>query len=221
MIQIDVFADPVCPWCLIGKAHLDRALVLPPGRPVRLAWHPFQLNPEMPAAGMDRAAYLAAKFGSPARAAALLARVEAAARDAGLAVDLAAARRQPNTRDAHRLIHWAGIEGCQTAVVTGLLEAVFVAGRDIGAADVLADVGAAAGMERAVVARLLASDADRDTVTRADARARARGIRAVPTFIVAGRHVIEGAQPPEVWAGVFAALAEAGGDGGGDGPGRA
>jgi len=211
MIRLDIYSDPVCPWCLIGKAHLDRALAGLPERPFAIAWQPFQLNPGMPAGGLPRADYLAAKFGSPARAAELLARVAAVAAEAGLAVDLAAARRQPNTLDAHRLIHWAAIEGRQEAVVAGLFDAFFGAGRDIGDAAVLAEVAAAAGMDGAVVARLLASDADRDAVAGRDADARAGGIRAVPTFIVAGRHVVEGAQPPAFWARLAAALAAGGG----------
>ncbi|MCL4187257.1 MAG: DsbA family oxidoreductase [Rhodobacteraceae bacterium] len=211
MIRLEIFSDPVCPWCLIGRAHLERALAGLPLRPFAIAWQPFQLNPDMPAGGLPRADYLAAKFGSPARAAELLARVAAVAAEAGLAVDLAAARRQPNTLDAHRLIHWAGIEGRQEAVVAGLFDAFFGIGRDIGDAAVLADIAAAAGMDGAVVARLLASDADRDEIAARDARARARGIRAVPTFIVAGRHVVEGAQPPAFWRQVVEALAAGGG----------
>jgi len=206
-IALDIWIDPICPWCWIGKAHLDRALEAAPDHPFRIVWHPFQLNPDMPAGGMDRRAYLEAKFGGQRGAVEAYLPVMQAAEAAGLAPDLGAIARTPNTLDAHRLIHWAGLEGRQTPVVSALFRAYFREGRDIGDAGVLADLAAEAGMEREVVARLLASDADRALVSEADAQARARGIRAVPTFIVAGAYVVPGAQPPGLWAQVIAELA--------------
>lgn len=208
MLRLDIFVDPVCPWCMIGKAHLDRALEAAGAAPFLVSWHPFRLNPDMPRGGMDRAAYLEARFGGRVQAARALAEVEAAARAAGLEVDLAAAKRQPDTLDAHRLLHWAGIEGRQAPVLAALFRAHFREGRDIGDREVLADLAAEAGLERALVARLLASEADLEEIRRREAHARARGIRAVPTFILADRHVIEGAQPPAFWAQL---IAEAGG----------
>ncbi|MGL6209392.1 MAG: DsbA family oxidoreductase, partial [Paracoccaceae bacterium] len=132
MIHLDIFSDPVCPWCYIGKAHLDRALAAHPDHPLIIEWHPFQLNPDMPREGVDRAAYLEQKFGGRAKAAAIYARVEQAALEAGLEIDFAAMKRMPNTLDAHRLIHWAGIEGRQTAMKAALMRAFFREGRDIG-----------------------------------------------------------------------------------------
>lgn len=217
MIRLDIFSDPVCPWCLIGKAHLDRALAARPDHPFQIEWHPFQLNPDMPAGGMDRRAYLEAKFGGKMQAATIYARIAEAAEAAGLTLDLGAIARTPNTLDAHRLIHWAGLEGAQDAVVTALFAAYFTEGRDIGAADTLADIAAAAGMDRAVVARLLASDAERAAIAQRDAHARARGISGVPTFIVADTYVLTGAQPPELWAQVIAELDSQSGTGHGAG----
>lgn len=207
MITLDIFSDPICPWCYIGKARLDRALAARPDHPFRVEWHPFQLNPDMPAGGMDRAAYIEAKFGGTDGVARAHAPIVAAAEAAGLALNLGAIARTPNTLDAHRLIHWAGLEGRQTAVVSALFRANFVEGRDIGAAPVLVEVASAAGLDGDMVARLLASDADRAEIAARDAHARARGIRAVPTFIVAGRHAVEGAQPPELWQRVIDDLA--------------
>ena len=117
MIRLDILSDPVCPWCYIGKAHLDRALEAHPNHPFSIEWHPFQLNPGMPEGGMDRATYLEAKFGGKAKAVEVYARVEEAARNAGLEIDFAHIPRIPNTLNAHRLIHWAGLEGRQAAVV--------------------------------------------------------------------------------------------------------
>lgn len=208
-MRLDIFSDPICPWCLIGKAQLDRALEAAPHHPFTVAWHPFRLNPDLPAGGADRTEYLAAKFGGPERVAAMEARVAEAARAAGVEIDFAAIARVPDTLDAHRLIHWAGIEGRQSAVVSALFRAYFREGRDIGDAGVLADIGAGAGLDGDMLARLLASDADRDTVAALAAEAGARGIRAVPTFLIAGAHAVEGAQPADLWAQVIDELAGA------------
>lgn len=210
MITLDIFSDPICPWCHIGKARLDRALEARPDHPFRVEWHPFQLNPEMPAGGMDRAAYLEAKFGGREGAVRAYAPVVEAADEAGLALNLAAITRTPNTLDAHRLIHWAGLEGRQTPVVAALFRAYLAEGRDIGDAAVLADVGAAAGLDRAMLEMLLAGEADRAEIAARDAHARARGVRAVPTFLVGGRHAVEGAQPPDLWLRVIDELAAGG-----------
>lgn len=206
MITLDIFADPVCPWCLIGKARLDRALEARPDHPFAIAWHPFQLNPTMPQGGMNRADYLEAKFGREGAVRAHIPVLDAA-KEAGIEIDLAAVTRMPNTRDAHRLIHWAGLEGRQSAMIAALMRAYWREGRDIGDAATLADLGAGVGMDRAVIARLLASDADRDTIAAREAHARERGIRAVPTFIIADTHVIEGAQPTDLWLRVIDDLA--------------
>jgi len=203
MVRLDIFSDPVCPWCYIGKTRLDRALAARPDHPFEIAWHPFQLNPDMPAEGMDRQDYLTGKFGGTEAAAEVYARVDAAAHEAGLAIDFAAIPRTPNTLDAHRLIHWAEVEGAQDAVVDALFAAYFDDHRDIGDHEVLADIADAAGIDAAVVARLLASDTDRDEVRGRDGAAREMGLSGVPTFIVAGQHAVPGAQPEDLWLKVI------------------
>jgi predicted DsbA family dithiol-disulfide isomerase len=199
MIRLDILADPVCPWCLIGRARLQRALEQRPAHPFVIEWQPFQLNPDMPPGGTDHAAYLEAKFGGRARAAEVLARVDEAARESGVEIDWPAIRRIPNTLDAHRLIHWAGLEGRQSPVVDALFRAYWREGRDIGDRDTLADIADGAGLDAAVIRRLLATDADADEIRARDARARARGVTGVPTFIIAATHVVQGAQPTELW----------------------
>lgn len=211
MIRLDIFSDPVCPWCYIGKANLDHALARHPAHPFRVEWHPFQLNPDMPRQGMDRARYLEAKFGGRDQAARAYAQVEAAAERAGLALQVASVPYASNTRDAHRLIHWAGIEGRQNAMVDALFRAYWQHSRNIGDAATLAAIAGEIGMDQAAVARLLASDADRDDIAARDADARARGVTAVPTFLIAQRYAVSGAQPPELWNQVIADLTEAGG----------
>ena len=209
MIDLHIFSDPICPWCYIGKARLGRALEARPDHPFRIEWHPFMLNPEMPPGGMDRRAYLEAKFGGRDGAVAAYLPVADEAEKSGLTMKLDAIKRTPSTVDAHRLIHWAGIEGRQTAVVSALFKAYFVEGRDIGDSVVLSQIAAACGMDGAVVARLLASDADADDIRARDADARERGIRAVPTFLIAGRHVVPGAQPVALWLSVIDELSAA------------
>lgn len=206
MIKLDIFSDPVCPWCYIGKANLDRALESAPDHPFEIEWHPFQLNPGMPPEGVNRAEYLEAKFGGKAKAVEIYARVEAAARDAGLEIDFGSIPTMPNTLNAHRLIHWAGLEGRQTAIVSALFRAYWREGRDIGNSAVLIDIAEAAGMDRALTQRLLATDEDSEQLKARDIHARERGVTGVPCFIIGNQYVVSGAQPPQVWADVIAEL---------------
>lgn len=198
MIDLDVYADPVCPWCAIGKAELDRALAARPDHPFVRRWLPFELNPDLPPEGVPRAAYLEEKFGAEA-VGAMLGRVTEAAARAGVAMDFARVARQPNTRDAHRLILWAGVEGRQDAVMAALMEGHFTQGRDIGDTPTLVEIAAEAGMDAAVVRRLIASQADCDTVAAIGAEARMMGITGVPSVVIGGAHVVVGAQPADVW----------------------
>ncbi|WOI57237.1 DsbA family oxidoreductase [Palleronia sp. LCG004] len=203
MIKLDILSDPICPWCLIGKANLDAALQARPDHPFDIEWHPFQLNPDMPAEGMDRKTYLEAKFGGRDGAVKAYAPVVEAAEKAGVEIAFDKIARTPNTLDAHRMIHWAGLEGRQPAMVAALFNAYFRAGRDIGNHAVLADLAADCGMDRNMTARLLETDADRDEIAARDAHARTRGVTGVPTFVVANQHVVPGAQPTSLWHDVL------------------
>ncbi len=205
MIPLDIFADPVCPWCLIGKVELDRALESRPDHPFAITWHPFRLNPQMPREGMDRIDYLKAKLGPRAEEASRTVAEHAAS----LGLTLNPSPREPDTTDAHRLLSWAGLEGAQTRVMSGLLRAHWQEARDIGNPAELAQIGGAAGLDQAMLARLLDSDADRDEVIRREAHARERGITSVPTFIVANRHAISGAQPASLWQQVIDEMSSA------------
>lgn len=208
-VKLDIMSDPICPWCYIGKTHLDKALAAHPDHPFQIEWHPFQLNPEMPREGMDRRAYLEGKFGGKEGAVRAYAPVVEHAEAAGLSIDFEGMKRTPNTLNAHRLIHWAGIEGRQTAAVSALFKAYFVDARDIGDHDVLADIADGIEMDAAVVRKLLLSDADEEDIRARDAHSRSMGINSVPTFIVAGQHAVPGAQPPELWERVIGELSAA------------
>ncbi|MBV0892290.1 DsbA family oxidoreductase [Paracoccus sp. Z118] len=206
-VPLDIFADPVCPWCLIGKAELDRALESRPDHPFVVTWHPFRLNPDMPKSGMAHTTYMLARFKDEKGIIEANRPVLEAAERLGLWLNMAAIERIPDTTDAHRLMLWARIEGAQTRVMSGMMAAHWREGRNIGRADVLAQIADAAGMDGTVIERLLATDADRDTVLAAEIHARERGVSAVPTFIVANSHVVPGAQPASLWQSVIDELA--------------
>ena len=208
MVKLDIISDPICPWCYIGKANLDAAIAETGINPFDIDWRIFQLNPDMPAEGVDRQAYLEAKFGGPDRAREVYGRVEQAAGEAGLEVHFDKIPRTPNTMDAHRLIRWASTTGHQSALVQDLFERYFEQGQDISEPGVLLDAAEKAGMEREIVERLLEGDADREALGEEDKAAREMGVTGVPCFIVGGRYVLQGAQPPEVWVKVINELVE-------------
>lgn len=206
MIKLDIMSDPICPWCYIGKTQLDWALASHPDHPFTVEWHPFQLNPDMPAEGMDRRAYLEGKFGGKTKAVQVYGNIERQARTLGLSIDFAAMKRTPNTINAHRLIHWAGLEQKQQGLVDALFDAYFCKGVDIGESDNLCDIAEKAGLERDVIAHLLDGDTDCQMIRERDAHSRKMGVNAVPTFIVANQHAVPGAQTPEVWTTIIADL---------------
>ncbi|WP_380052373.1 DsbA family oxidoreductase [Falsihalocynthiibacter sp. SS001] len=208
MVRLDIISDPICPWCYIGKANLERALAQNPDHPFQIEWHPFQLNPDMPLDGMDRREYLETKFGGKEGAVKAYAPVVAAAEAAGLSINFEAIEKTPNTVNAHRLIHWAGLEKLQSRAVDALFEAYFVQGRDIGDTDVLADIADSIGMDAAVVRRLLDGDQDVKDIQDRDKHSREMGVSGVPCFIVANQHAVPGAQPPETWSKVIQEINE-------------
>ncbi len=204
--RIDVVSDAVCPWCWIGKRHLEGALarLADEGERFEVHWRPFQLNPDMPPGGVERAAYRAAKFGSAERSRELDAQVAAAGAAAGLEFRFDRQGRTPNTVDAHRLIRHAGAIGGparQDAVVEALFRAYFRDGRDIGDAAVLAAVASEAGLEDA--AAVLASGGGAAEVREEDAGFRRLGISGVPSFALAGHVLFSGAVPAERMAEAF------------------
>ena len=197
-MRIDIFSDPICPWCYIGRAHLLQA-ARETGIDVVLAWHPFQLNPAMAPGGVPRSAYRRAKFCSTERSDALDRQVAAAGEAAGLVFRFDKMTRTPNTLQAHRLIQFASL-GAQDAVKAGLFHAYFERGQDIGEDAVLLEVAVEAGLARTEVAAFLAGDALREAVQQADAAARAQGLSAVPSFVIDRQLVFEGAVPVTVMA---------------------
>ncbi len=195
--RIDVVSDVVCPWCFVGKRRLEQALALAPDVPASIFWRPFQLDGTIPRGGIPREEYLNRKFG-PNRARDMYARLEKLGEEVGIPFAFEKIRISPNTLDAHRLLRWAQAVGTQSAVKERLLTLFFIEGEDIGDHDLLADVGAQNGLERAVVERLLAGNSDEEEVREEIATAQRMGINGVPFYIFNNRVGASGAQPPEV-----------------------
>ena len=200
-LTIDVVSDVVCPWCYIGKRKLEAALALPQAvdlPAVELRWHPFQLNPDMPAGGVSRQQYLEDKFGGPGRAAEIYARVRAAGRTVGLELNIEGISLQPNTLAAHALIAFAqqvaGTLG--SAVKERILKAYFVENRFIGSVDVLVDIALEAGLDADAARAYLSDPVHLQEVAQADAQARGMGISGVPFFIFNQKVAVSGAQDP-------------------------
>ncbi len=205
-LTIDIVSDVVCPWCFIGKRKLEAALKLPEAEglgEVQIRWHPFQLNPDMPEAGIPRKQYLEDKFGGTERAAQIYARVGAAGKAVGLDLNFDGIERQANTLMVHALIAYAQnspLNGAGNqlgnAVKERVLNAYFVEGRFIGSLDVLVDIAVAAGLDGAAVREHLSDPATRQAVSQADAQARQMGISGVPFFIFNQKVAVSGAQDP-------------------------
>jgi predicted DsbA family dithiol-disulfide isomerase len=203
--RLEVVSDAICPWCWIGKAHLDGALALLEAEGLRfeIGWLPYQLNPDMPEGGVDRRTYRTEKFGSWERSLELDAQVAEAGRAAGVAFRHDLMARTPNTIDAHRLIRLSAADGVQHAAMERLFRAYFQEGQDIGSPAVLAALGAEAGMAEATLAAFTAGDAARAEVT-TESRALAQaGISGVPSFLLDRHLLFSGAMPAERMAEGF------------------
>jgi len=193
---IETFADLTCPWCYIGKRRLARALEQRPAVRADIRWQPFQLNPDMPAGGMARSDYLAAKFGGAERARQIYRVVEETAERDGLPLVLDRIQRTPNSFDAHRLIRIAGRRGLGNAMADALFAAYFTEGVDLGDHDSLAATAVTVGLDAAEVKHLLDGEAEAASVHAADSLARQMGLQAVPCYIFNRRYALSGAQEP-------------------------
>jgi len=208
-ITVDVVSDVVCPWCFVGKRRLEKAIAALDGKQeVRVRWHPYQLNPQMPKEGMDRRAYRTAKFGSWERSLALDAQIKTVGESEGLVFAPEKCQRTPNTLDAHRLIWLAEKEGVQDAVVEALFRAYFTEGKDIGDTPTLLDVVAGAGLNRERAEAVLNSDEGLATIREEDEQARTVGVQGVPFFIINDAIVLSGAREPSAFLEAFEQASE-------------
>jgi predicted DsbA family dithiol-disulfide isomerase len=181
---------------------LERALAILAGEGLtfQVHWNPFQLNPDMPKEGRDRAAYRAWKFGSVEKATALDQRITDAAAAVGLGFRTDLMTRTPNTIDAHRLIWFAGQNGVQDAAMEAVFKAYFIEGRDIGDHTVLADCAVEVGLARPAVVDFLSGGLADKEMRAADVAAREAGVSGVPSFFLDGYNLFSGAMPAETIA---------------------
>lgn len=200
MIHIDIFSDTICPWCLIGKRRLEKALAERPGLEVAIHWRTFQLNPQMPEEGMDRQTYLSMKFGGAENAGLVYDRIREAGAEEGVDFAFEAIKRTPNTIASHRLIRWAAGQDKETDLVEALFQAYFFRGEDIGDPEVLVAAAESVGLDPMESRAFLESDALKAELREEDRQARGLGIDGVPCFIFNGRHALAGAQPPKILA---------------------
>jgi len=197
-MQIDIVSDTVCPWCFIGKRRIERAMALRPDVKFDVTWRPYRLDPSIPREGVDRRAYLKAKFGDSPRTSAMGDAIRSEGASEGIAFSFDKIAKSPNTLDSHRLIRWAASAGVQNDVVDRLFQAYFLEGQDIGSSAVLSEVADNAGMDGDLVAKLLAGDADLESVEREAGLANEMGITGVPTFIFDSKFMISGAREAEL-----------------------
>lgn len=196
-VSIDVVLDVVCPWCFLGKRRLEAAIAALPAIPVTIRWRPFQLDPTIPAEGVDHREHLIGKFGDLSRLDEAHRRLVALGADEDIDYQFDQIERSPNTIDAHRLIRWATEIGEQDAAVERLFTLHFTEGADIGDHEVLANLAAELGFDRDTIADRLASDEDKPQVHAEIAAIQELGITGVPCFILAGKYAVMGAQPAE------------------------
>jgi predicted DsbA family dithiol-disulfide isomerase len=199
-LTIEVYSDVVCPWCYIGKRRMEQALETVKGwNQARLIWRPFQLNPTMPQAGMDRRVYLEAKSGGPGELKTIQDRVATVGVGAGIDFAFSRIERTPNTFDAHRLIWFARQHGRQDEVVEELFHGYFTEGLNVGQAETLIALAVRAGLDGQKVGRLLQTGEGVEAVRQEEARGHQLGIRGVPYFVLNGKAAVSGAQPVETF----------------------
>src|SRR6202047_2404905 len=196
-LQIDIVSDVVCPWCYIGKRRIEDALARAADVPVEVHWRSVFLNPGVPREGFSRDEYLTANFGTIEAYKGIAGRVVTAAGEEGLVYRPDLVKRQPNTIDCHRLIHWADAQGKSAEMKQRLMELYFRDGGDLTDTDVLVQAAADCGLDADVVRRRLATDEDVELISAQAKEASDKGISGVPTFVFAEKYAVSGAQPAE------------------------
>ena len=196
-LRIDIVSDVVCPWCYIGKRRIENALALVPDVPVEVNWRPFFLNSWVAREGISREEYLTAKFGSVEAYKGIAGRVVTAAGEEGLTYRPDLVKRQPNTIDCHRLIHWAEAKGKAAEMKQRLMELYFRDGGDLTDINVLVQAAADCGLDADDVRKRLATDEDVTLISAQAQEAADKGISGVPTYVFAQKYAVSGAQPAE------------------------
>ncbi len=209
-LKIDFISDIVCPWCVVGLRNMETALAnIGDALDVGIRFEPFELNPDMPREGVDRAAYFADKYRmEPEEAKRRGGEIKARAEETGFAMNTGKGFRVYNSFDCHRLLEWASEAGQQRALKHALFEAYFSDGKNIGDHETLAGVAASAGLDGGRAREILAGDDYAERVRTVENRNRQRGIQSVPTIIVNEDFVINGGQPPDIFEKAFRHIAD-------------
>jgi predicted DsbA family dithiol-disulfide isomerase len=200
---LEIFADTVCPWCYIGKRRLMRALANRPQPGLVIRWRAFQLNPGMPMAGIDRAQYMTAKFGSLERAQRVFDSVARVGRNEGINFYFDQIQRTPNTLRSHRLLQAAAKIGREGVLLDRLYTAYFTEGVDIGDPEKLIAMAEKIGLPAETARAAVEGIPEIDMALAEDFQSRRLGITGVPYFIFNGRFGLSGAQEPEVLYSMF------------------
>jgi predicted DsbA family dithiol-disulfide isomerase len=203
-LNIEIYSDLICPWCYIGKRRMQAGLkLLGKEFTPKIVWRPFQLNPDMPIAGMNRKTYRTKKFGSWERSLAMDAEVAATGKSLGIEFNYDKVLITPNTLSGHRLLWWAGQRNQQEPLAEALFRAYFTEGRDIGRHEVLAEIAAETGLTKTEAHAFLDSDAGTKEVSQETTKGLRLGLQGVPFFIVNGVAAVAGAQNPQTFLEVF------------------
>lgn len=208
-LKIEVTSDIVCPWCYVGKRRLDKALAsFSKLVPVSITWKPYQLNPDLPAEGVDRKSYYEQKFGAE-RVREMSDTLTELGKEEGITFHFDKIKRTPNTFLAHRLVWLAGQEGQQDEVVEALFRAYFSEGKDIGEIQTLMKIGAACGIPQPRLQRYFAGS-EGSAETKAEIQqAFDSDIRMVPHFVMNKEFWISGADTVETFENAFKVAAQA------------
>ena len=200
-MKIDFVSDVSCPWCAVGLNALEQALAEVRGEiSAELHFQPFELNPAMPPEGQDLHEHLIEKYGlTPEQLAQNREAIRLRGEELGFTFNMDKRGRVYNTFDAHRLLHWAGLEGCQEALKRALFAAYFTEGESPAAHEVLVRLAGEVGLDTARAQQILSTDAYAADVRKQQAFYQSQGIRAVPSVIINDRHLIQGGQPVEVF----------------------
>ena len=215
-MRIDIYSDTVCPWCYLGKRRFELAVAARPQYEPRVTWRPFELNPDLPIEGVDRASYLASRLGSEERVAEAHAELKRQGEASGIDFRFDLIERMPNTRRSHLLIAHAARARRRGAVDHGpagkvkdrIMRAYFEEGRDIGDVETLVSLGVEAGLAERECRSALILRSGQDGVIAAERHAQVLGITGVPTLIFDGLYTISGAQEVGTLTRVFDQVAE-------------
>lgn len=200
LVKIDIISDVVCPWCYLGKARLEQALVAMPDVEAEISWRPYMLDPSIPPLGVDRKTYMEAKFGSGPRLGEIHQQLVDLGKEVGITYNFDDIKIAPNTLDAHRMIRWAAQAGAgiQNKLVDRLFQLYFTEGKDIGDHQVLLDVGKEVGMDVSVLEALMPTHAEEGGVIEEIATAKKLGVTGVPCFVINQKYAVSGAQTPGI-----------------------